>query len=169
VRRSKCCGRTNQEIVAYLNVPRWRLPLLARDARALARHDRTAIRLFPGATAALAALKGAGIRLGIGSSNAEDTVRHVLARHANLVDHYGCGASLFGKAAKLRRLLRASGVDPANAILIGDETRDIDAARSAGVAAGAVTWGYATPDALIARKPDFVFETFDALTAAMRE
>ena len=37
--------------------------------------------------------------------------------------------------------------------------RDIEAARAAGIACGAVTWGYAAPEALKALKPDLVFES----------
>lgn len=40
---------------------------------------------------------------------------------------------------------------------IGDEARDIEAAREAGVAAGAVAWGYATPALLQSRELDAMF------------
>jgi phosphoglycolate phosphatase len=72
---------------------------------------------------------------------------------------YDCSASIFGKPAKFRRiLLRRSGVDPAQAIAIGDETRDIEAARATGIACAAVTWGYAAPNALKALGPDVIFD-----------
>jgi phosphoglycolate phosphatase len=46
---------------------------------------------------------------------------------------------------------------PCRAILIGDETRDVEAARAAGIASGAVLWGYAAPEALVAAGPTKVF------------
>ncbi len=49
------------------------------------------------------------------------------------------------------------GVAPAEAIYIGDETRDAEAAAEAGVAFGAVAWGYAAPAALLACRPAEVF------------
>jgi phosphoglycolate phosphatase len=71
--------------------------------------------------------------------------------------HFACGASLFGKAAKFRSVMRRARVDPARAIAIGDEVRDIEAARAVGIACGAVSWGYAAPDALAAPEPDVLF------------
>jgi phosphoglycolate phosphatase len=47
--------------------------------------------------------------------------------------------------------------------LIGDEARDIDAARAAGIASGAVAWGYADIESLRSRQPTEVFMTFDEI------
>jgi len=38
--------------------------------------------------------------------------------------------------------LHATGIVPARTIYIGDQTTDAEAARGAGVAFGAVAWGY---------------------------
>ena len=62
----------------------------------------------------------------------------MLGESAALFAHFDCSASLFGKSAKFRRVLRRTGVAPAQAIAIGDETRDIEAARGAGIACGAL-------------------------------
>lgn len=64
------------------------------------------------------------------------------------IDRFGCGASLFGKEAKFRTVLKRSGIAPQHAIAIGDEIRDIEAARRAGLVAAAVGWGYAHFDTL---------------------
>jgi phosphoglycolate phosphatase len=45
-------------------------------------------------------------------------------------------------------VMTAAGVAPHEAIAIGDEVRDAHAARDADIAFGAVSWGYATVDAL---------------------
>jgi phosphoglycolate phosphatase len=42
---------------------------------------------------------------------------------------------------------------------IGDETRDIDAAREVGMRAGSVLWGYAAEELLVAMRPDVMFRT----------
>jgi phosphoglycolate phosphatase len=52
-------------------------------------------------------------------------------------------------------------------IAIGDEARDIDAARKAGLAAGAVSWGYATIDLLRAQQPDYLFASMDDIRHAI--
>lgn len=153
-------GRSNREIVAYLGVKAWKLPLIASHMRGLAARQADRIRLFDGAAETLWRLRKAGTRLAIVTSNAEETVRRILGPGvAASVDHYGCGASLFGKSGRLKAVVRAAGVAPAEAIAIGDESRDIDAAREAGVAAGAVAWGFARAAALASFGPDHLFGT----------
>jgi phosphoglycolate phosphatase len=116
----------------------------------------------------LKALKRRGMRLAVVSSNAEANVRRILGPDTStLVDDYECGAALFGKARKLRRVAARAGVAPCEAIVIGDEIRDIEAAREAGMASAAVGWGYATPEALAAFGPTLAFATVDALVARL--
>jgi phosphoglycolate phosphatase len=45
--------------------------------------------------------------------------------------------------------------------------RDIEAARAAGIACGAATWGYSATDALVAMKPELVFEKIDDIAARL--
>ena len=66
-------------------------------------------------------------------------------------------AGLFGKARRLRRLLARRGVAPDRALCIGDEIRDLEAARALGCPFGAVAWGYTDPRALAAQGPEHLF------------
>jgi phosphoglycolate phosphatase len=60
----------------------------------------------------------------------------------------------------------------AEVIRIGDEPRDIEAASNAGLASGAVIWGYATAEVLEQQKPTMLFsrmgEIVDKLTACKK-
>ncbi|UYY58303.1 HAD hydrolase-like protein [Sphingomonas sp. S2-65] len=58
-----------------------------------------------------------------------------------------------------RHTLKKLGIAPAEALAIGDETRDIDAAREVGMRTGAVLWGYASEAVLLAHQPDTLFRT----------
>ena len=64
-------------------------------------------------------------------------------------------------------MLNVPASTPRSAIAIGDEVRDIEAARAAGIACGAVTWGYAAPEALRAMQPDMVFERVEEIAPAL--
>jgi phosphoglycolate phosphatase len=81
-----------------------------------------------------------------------------LGGNAGLVSQFACGASLFGKAAKFKTVLKRTGIAAADAICIGDEVRDGDAARAAGIDFGAVSWGYAKTEALQQAAPVLMFE-----------
>ena len=148
---------STSEILKRLEIARWKLPRVARHFRQLKAEQAQEIPLFPGVAGMLQVLSENGLRLALVSSDSEANARRKLGPAAALFAHYDCTAALFGKPARFRRVLRRARVDAAQAIAIGDETRDIEAARANGIACGAVTWGYAAPAALRARKPDLVF------------
>ncbi len=159
-------GRSNREIVKYLGVPAWKLPAIATDARKRFARDIHQIKPFTGVGEMLAALKARGAMIAIVTSNSEENVRTILGtENAAHVDFYDCGASLFGKARKLRNVIAKARITPARAICVGDETRDIEAAKEIGAASGAVTWGYATNDILVAHAPTLVLRTMQEVVA----
>lgn len=159
-------GCDTGEALRRLGVPAWKLPLIARRLRRRMAEDAEAIQLFPGAKALLRRLAGQGVVLGVVSSNSAENVRRILGPEAAaLVEHYQCGATLFGKAAKFRKVVRQARVKPCETLCIGDETRDIEAARAAGLASGAVAWGYARREVLAQRAPTWFFETPDEVAA----
>jgi phosphoglycolate phosphatase len=121
-------------------------------------------RLFDGVDRMLLRLSNADIALALVSSNSEHNVRAILgAENAGLIRYYECGASLLGKSSRFRGVLRRSGTQARDTICIGDEIRDLEAAQKEGIAFGAVTWGYTTAEALIARSPSMVFHSVDEI------
>jgi phosphoglycolate phosphatase len=157
-------GKDNRTIIREIGVPMWKLPFIAHHIRRRAAQAPPPP-LFAGVPEALAALAAAGVRLAVLSSNSEPTIRAALGPQAGLIEFYECNAGLFGKAAKFKRLLKRAGVTPADAIAIGDEVRDIEAARAAGIACAAVGWGYATPELLAAHGAIVVFASMAEMTA----
>ncbi len=152
---------STREILAHLEVPLWKLPVIARHMRRLKSEQAADIALFPGVGTMLRTLSDHGMRLALVSSDTEANARVKLGELAELFCWFDCAGSIFGKPAKFRRVLKRAGISAAQTIAIGDETRDIEAARSTGIACGAVTWGYAAPQALRARGPDLVFERIE--------
>jgi phosphoglycolate phosphatase len=53
--------------------------------------------------------------------------------------------------------------DPDKIICIGDETRDIEAARAVGLDCGAVGWGYAKPSILAQHGPTVSFNSMSEI------
>jgi phosphoglycolate phosphatase len=161
-------GLNAREIIRRLEVPLWKVPFIARHMRALVARDIDRIRLFDGVPEMLRRLADGGVTLAIVTSNSEPNVRRVLGPElSSLIRHFGCGASMFGKRSKLRRALDDLRVREDAAIAIGDELRDHEAARAAGIASAMVTWGYTLADALRAAAPDALFETPDEIARAL--
>jgi phosphoglycolate phosphatase len=154
-------GRTSREITTYLGIPFWKLPQIATHMRERMAADAERIALFPGVAPALEALARGGVRLAIVTSNSESNVRKILGvSNAERIERFSCGTGLFGKARRLRSVIRRSGVSPARTLYVGDETRDIEAAREAGADSAAVTWGYANAEVFARFQPTWTFASF---------
>jgi phosphoglycolate phosphatase len=161
-------GRSSREVVAYMKVPAWKMPFIARHTRKLVAEHASTISLFPGAEDLLRGLSARGIRVALVSSNSEANVRAILGPGcADLVSIYSCGASMFGKTPKFRQVIRRAKVAKSEVISIGDETRDIEAATKAGIASGAVTWGYQRPEILAEHKPTLLFNQMTEILPAI--
>jgi len=149
-----------RDVMRHVGMPAWKLPFASRSfidrMRSVTRTGR--IPLFDGIGQTLRELDRAGVRLAVVSSNAEENVRAVLGPElADLMRQYECGMSIFGKAARIRKVLRLASTPPAEALYVGDQTTDADAARRAGIAFGAVSWGYASIEALRRVTPEREF------------
>ncbi len=163
-------GYDNRAIIRYLGVPGWKLPFIARHLRRRIAEDAAAIPLFPGTPGLLHGLAARGVTLAVVTSNAEANVRRILGPDcAGLIGCYACGAAIFGKAPKFRRVLRRLGVPREAAISIGDEVRDIEAAKRAGLASAAVTWGYATAPLLQRHCPTLLFDSMEGLLRGLTD
>lgn len=150
--------KSSREVIDFLGISRWKMPLIARHLRKLVGRNAHEIELFPGTPDLLERLARTGVKIALVTSNSEANARKILGEeHAARIDFYACGSSLFGKAPKFRRVLKKMGIPAAQALAIGDETRDVDAAREVGMRAGSVLWGYASEAVLTALEPDALF------------
>jgi phosphoglycolate phosphatase len=165
--RERLRGLETRAILSDLGVPTWKLPMIAKHVRELATRDIDQIHLFPGAAEMLAQLKAGGLQVAVVSSNDEANVRRVLGPAAAHMAHFACGASLFGKASKIRGVLKAMRTEPNGAIFIGDEARDAAAARDVGIDLGLVAWGYADPDFLRSLSPTLFFGRMEEIAPAL--
>src|SRR5262249_30735757 len=140
----------------------------ARHMRRRMAADAGAIPLFAGVAEVLRQLQQEGVTIAVVSSNSEANVRGILgANNAARVTYFRCGASLFGKAGHFRHLLRQASVHPGRASSFGDEARAIGAARAVGIAAAAVTWGYARRDLLLRPNPPLILDSIEQTPAAV--
>lgn len=156
------------QILAALGIPMWKLPRLMIAARADLHDHFHSVRPIPGIAEALDELVRAGCHLAIVTSNSEENVRNFLVRHG--IDGFQtivAGASVFGKATRLRRLLKSLRAESAASVYVGDTVPDIRAAREAGTAGVAVTWGFNDRAPLAAEEPEALVESTRELAPAI--
>ena len=149
---------TTGEMLRHMRVPLLKMPALLTAMRRLMAEHLREFSIFEGVADSLARLSAHGVKLGVVSSNSRENVRGILGPvNAALISFYACGASMLGKPSKLRAVLKAARISAEDAIYIGDEVRDAEAARKVGMAYGAVAWGYHRIETLKAQNPTEVF------------
>jgi len=114
--------------------------------------------LYPELATMLLSLTDQGARLGIVSFNKELNIRTCL-KASQVEQHFefviGCGG-LFGKRRALRKVVKSHGFKRHEVLYIGDEVRDVVAARKAGVDMAAVTWGFNSSEVLAKHNPTYL-------------
>ncbi|MEC9368357.1 MAG: HAD-IA family hydrolase [Pseudomonadota bacterium] len=113
------------------------------------------------------------VLLGIATGKSRRGVDRVLALHG-LGDHFITLQTADDNPSKphpgmIRRAMCEAGARPEHTLMIGDTTYDMAMARSAGVAALGVGWGYHPPAHLLASGAHSVSDDFPALVAAIGE
>jgi phosphoglycolate phosphatase len=148
------------DVITALRLSRLKLPMLAFLLRRYMRTAASRIELFPEITTAIRTTVENGLLAGVVSSNSRPLIRSVLQQHqAADFQCYACGVSLYGKASHIRRIIKREKLPPQQVLYVGDEVRDIESSHKAGAKAGAVTWGFNSPQALKDARPDYLFET----------
>jgi len=155
-----------RQIMEQVGMPAWKLPLVAKSFISLMRQNAASISLFEHTDDMLLHLANKGVTLAIVSSNSYDNVSQILGpANTRLISQFECGVSIFGKSARIRKALKKTGVPCSEAIYIGDQVTDLEAARREKVAFGAVSWGYGTIESLREHFPE---EEFDSVSAIRR-
>ncbi len=151
---------SSREIIQQSKVPRLRLPFFLRRFRREFNSKVCDLQPIPGMKEALLILKQRGDHLGIVTSNSEENVRGFLKAQGleELFDFVDGGLPLFGKEKILRQIIRHNHLDPAQVIYVGDETRDVEAAKKSAIKVVAVAWGFNTSQSLARHQPDFLIQ-----------
>ncbi len=121
-------------------------PFLARYAEALAVESEP----FTGVPALLDALDARGVRWGIVTNKPEALAAGVVAGMGWVAR---CAVLVGGDTLPLRKpdpaplhlACERLGIDPARCLYVGDDERDVQAARAAGMPSAAALWGYRLP------------------------
>ncbi len=151
-------GLDARRIMKRFNIPLWKVPAMSKYVMDLLAEEIGFLSLFEGIDQLLKDLASRGVKLGVVTSNSYENVCKILGpENAALIEYYECGVRIFGKQSKLKKVLKQSGVEAEDAICIGDEIRDIQAAQKVNMSFGAVAWGYTNVEALREYAPTEVF------------
>jgi len=107
----------------------------------------------------LQSLKDLQIPMALLSSNNNDNLSFFLQRYNIDAFNWVEGTSgILKKANRICQQLKRHGLKPSEVVYIGDEVRDIEAARKCGIKMIAVSWGFHTTDLLCSHNPDYLVD-----------
>lgn len=105
----------------------------------------------------LVLLKRRGVKTGIVTSNSKKNVKKFLQKNnLNYFDFIYTTINYFEKSKLIEKAIKKLKLYTEDVIYIGDEVRDIEAARAAGIKIASVTWGYNLESILTENKPDYI-------------
>jgi phosphoglycolate phosphatase-like HAD superfamily hydrolase len=151
---------STRDFIRHLGISRWRVPSIARRGLQLLHERIHLVEPISGMPETLTFLQERGVRMAILTSNSQANVEAFLIRHNLLYFEFVRSSSkLFGKGREIKRILRKEKLSPGEILYIGDETRDIEAAKVTGLPMAAVTWGYNSVEALHALNPEHLIHS----------
>lgn len=160
-----------RQAIRDLEIPRWQWPWLLKRGRKIMSREIHQIPLFPGMEATLKQLHDQKFELFIITSNSRSNAERFLIEKGILQYFkkvYG-GVGLFDKSKVIKRVLKDNRLNPSEAVYVGDEVRDIEAARSIEMPIVAVTWGYNSEKLLVDHSPTVVVRSPEQLASVVVE
>jgi phosphoglycolate phosphatase-like HAD superfamily hydrolase len=152
------------EIVQHLNVPLLKIPMIVAKAKKELYKEIASVEPIKGLKETLLKIKSLGYQIGILTSNSSKNVMDFLKNNElDFLDFICTTSKIWSKNWGLHSIILDHHLDLAEVIYIGDETRDIAAAKKAGIRSAAVTWGYNSRKALEAQAPDFLIHSPEEL------
>ncbi|MBF0479811.1 MAG: HAD-IA family hydrolase [Candidatus Omnitrophica bacterium] len=147
-------------VIQHLKISRWRLPGIIAHAQKEIGKQIHLIKPIDGLAEILQYLHEHDYKLGILTTNSLDNVHKFLDHHnLNYFDFIQSCPRLLGKHRVLAKILKKYKLDKNHVWYVGDEIRDIEAARRIGIPIVAVGWGYNSPQALGLLEPDHLIKT----------
>jgi phosphoglycolate phosphatase len=151
-----------RQVAHELGVPMVLLPVLLLQGKRRLSKVMGKVKPFAGILPMLAKLQKKGCMQGIATSNSrKNTNLFIEGSKISSVQFLETGIGVLGKERRFKRMMKKYKLTPERLIYVGDELRDIEAARAAGIRVISVTWGMNDGTALRAAKPDYIAETPD--------
>ena len=153
------------EFIDFVEIPRWKVPLIAIHARRLMHRDMDEIHPPAGLADVLTQIHDGGrYIMDILTSNRRKNVLKFLVRHnIGWFDEVASTHAILSKKRRVEKYIRSNGLDPKSLYYVGDTTIDIESARHAGARTVAVTWGLNTAEKLASANPDYLVDHPDQL------
>lgn len=159
-----------QELLEIYGISKLKLLALTLRIRKELNRHLPEMRLFENMESALLEIREAGYGMGILTSNSVENVRKFLEINGltGLFDFIYSGKSFLGKEKVIRKMINREQLPAGRIVYVGDETRDIEACRAAGIPVIAVSWGLNRRELLASLSPDQIADRPEELPVCVR-
>ena len=148
-----------QEIFKKLGISSIKIFFGLRKIRSELNKEIEYLKPIKGIKRVLNEIKKDGSKLGILTSNSKKNVNRFLRKNdLELFNFIYSEASFFNKHKVIDHLLDKQKLKREEVVFIGDETRDVEAAKKEKIKIIAVSWGYNSKKLLAKEKPDFLVD-----------
>lgn len=149
---------TSKELIKHLKIPFYKIPKVLHSARKQMRSEMHTLLPFKNIPETLQNLYGNNVSLGILTSNSLENVTEWLERNKlqHLFNFIHAESSFFGKKRILQKIIKTYNIDKSHAYYIGDETRDVEAAKACNIYSIAVIWGFNSEKILSKQYPHYL-------------
>ncbi|HEY4964578.1 MAG TPA: HAD-IA family hydrolase [Candidatus Saccharimonadales bacterium] len=156
-------------VAKELGIRKHQWPFLMFRGRRLMSKHLNEIKPFSGIEDVIKKFDGYDYNIYIMSSNSKQNIQTFLSHNglSGYFDEIYGGVGLFGKAKSLKKIIKSNKLDLNEVVYIGDEPRDIEAAKAVGIPCIAVGWGFNTPDILAEHAPMIVVRTREQLSKTL--
>lgn len=145
------------EIIKKYKISMWKLWKLTPELWKYMNKKIDKVKPIPGMVKVIQRLYELNLRLMIVTSNSKENVKDFLHRqNLDYFEEIYSKRSILGKADKIAQLTKFKKLNKDSVFYVGDEVRDIEAAKKVNIKIIAVTWGYNSKQALQKAKPDFL-------------
>ncbi len=150
---------TREVLIDVLGLQPEQVPLWVEKFKELLNHTMRSAIMVKGMKEVLSALQK-DYRLGIVTSNTEETVKYILGRDGiGQVDFILADAPALEKDRAIKGALAQYALSPEETVYVGDDVGDIEACRKVGIKIIAISWGFNSKEMLEKKKPDYLVET----------
>lgn len=152
--------KPSREFLKKYNVSLYKFPFMMRAGRKEIAKHAGSIKLYPGIKEMIKEIKPKTKKMGILTSNSSVNIKIILEDNGilNFFDFIYAKSPILKKHKIMKKLLKQQRVFSENVFYVGDEIRDIEAAKKTGIKSIAVTWGFNTKEALNNYGPDYLIE-----------
>ena len=149
--------KSAREVITHLKIPVFKIPAIVAKGKQEFGKNIDGLKPFHGLRDVLCQLKEKSVRIGILSSNSSNNITQFLNNHdLNIFDFVYTTTKIWTKNTSLKKMIQDHQLSKGRIIYVGDEIRDIHAAKKIGVKVAAVAWGYNSILALKQHNPDFL-------------